>query len=77
MAKPDKADSTSTAAESKTSNATSSTATPIDTSSKPDGYKSLSDVDKAYIDSILESLGLQKEKINTRDQIYRIIYTED
>lgn len=58
MAKPDKAESTSTAAESKTSGATSSTdnkATPIDTSSKPDGYKSLSDVDKAYIDSILES----------------------
>ena len=55
MAKPDKADSTSTAAESKSSSATSSTATPIDTSSKPDGYKSLSDIDKAYIDSILES----------------------
>ena len=58
MAKPDKAESTSTAAESKSSGATSSTdnkATPIDTSSKPDGYKSLSDVDKAYIDSILES----------------------
>ena len=58
MAKPDKADSTSTVAESKTSSATSSTdnkATPIDTSSKPDGYKSLSEVDRAYIDSILES----------------------
>ena len=58
MAKPEKAESTSTAAESKSSSATSSTdnkATPIDTSSKPDGYKSLSDVDKAYIDSILES----------------------
>lgn len=58
MAKPDKAESTSTAAESKSSGATSSTdnkATPIDTSSKPDGYKSLSEVDRAYIDSILES----------------------
>ena len=55
MAKPDKAESTSTVAESKSSGATSSTATPIDTSSKPDGYKSLSEVDKAYIDSILES----------------------
>ena len=55
MAKPDKAESTSTVAESKSSNATSSTATPIDTSSKPDGYKSLSEVDRAYIDSILES----------------------
>ena len=58
MAKPEKAESTSNVAESKSSGATSSTdnkATPIDTSSKPDGYKSLSDVDKAYIDSILES----------------------
>lgn len=58
MAKPDKAESTSNVAESKSSSATSSTnnkATPIDTSAKPDGYKSLSDVDKAYIDSILES----------------------
>ena len=55
MAKPDKAESTSTVAESKSSNATSSNATPIDTSSKPDGSESLSDVDKAYIDSILES----------------------
>lgn len=55
MAKPDKADSTSTVAESKSTGATSSTSTPIDLSSKPDGYKSLSEVDKAYIDSILES----------------------
>ena len=55
MAKPDKAESTSNVAESKSSGATSSTATPIDTSSKPDGYKSLSETDKAYIDSILES----------------------
>ena len=58
MAKPDKAESTSNVAESKSTGATSSTnnkATPIDTSSKPDGYKSLSEVDKAYIDSILES----------------------
>ena len=50
MAKPDKAESTSTVAESKSSNAT-----PIDTSSKPDGYESLSEVDRAYIDNILES----------------------
>ena len=58
MAKHDKAESTSTAAESKSSSATSSTdnkATPIDTSAKSDGYKSLSETDKAYIDSILES----------------------